>query len=136
MKALYRTLGSVVLAFALLGLLRAELSRPSKPLPYCPPDPTECDWVEPPPLPAPPVLVAPPADASTSRVPTFCDSVQRAYRDAGEPQGNQEDWLWHNYAAQFPEALGCLAEYNDDPPPLYLDGDVRSITPITPKGAQ
>lgn len=70
--------------------------------------------------------------ADVPRAPiTFCETVQSAYRAAGEPQGNQSDWLWENYAGHFEEASRCLDEYNDDPPPLYLDPDVKSISPIT-----
>lgn len=71
------------------------------------------------------------AALTPSVAPTFCETVQSAYRAAGEPQGNQSDWLWENYAGHFEEASRCLDEYNDDPPPLYLDPDVKSVTPIT-----
>lgn len=60
----------------------------------------------------------------------FCADVIEAFQKAGRPWGNQVDWAWSTYPRSAVRATGCLDELADDPPPAWLDPDVRTLIPF------
>lgn len=61
---------------------------------------------------------------------SFCADVIEAFQKAGRPWGNQVDWAWSTYPRSAVRATGCLDELADDPPPAWLNPDVRTLIPF------